>query len=148
MRKIAVTIMLLIFICACDKEKQNQVYNDVYEIEVIKFMNLNTYARSVDEDIFWSNEDELAKFKIKIDKEAKTFKDEILTFKKTDGKDFLEYQYALLIKKGPKVDTLYSDYSLRNWKHKINNETIDYSDVKGYYPSFLRESYPFFNDCW
>lgn len=118
----------------------------INEIEIIRFMGLYQYPRSVDEKIFWDFPEEHASFKIRIDMTSKTFLDDIKEFKSAKDVNFYEFEYALLIKKGNKTDTIYSDHTLKYWKHKINGSYLNYYDDS--YPLFIRENYSFFSDCW
>lgn len=142
-----ILIFLLFSTYSCLWKKNNTLQQkSVYEIEIIKFMDLNQYPRSIDEKIFWDYPEEHASFRIRIDKSSKTFLEDIKEFKTTNADSFPDFKYALLIKKDKKIDTLYSDQSLKHWKYKVNGKNLNYYDEN--YSSFLRENYTFFSDCW
>lgn len=142
-----ILIFLSFSLYSCLSKKDSTVQQkSMYEIEIIKFMDLNQYPRSIDEKIFWDYPEEHASFRIRIDKSSKTFLDEIKGFKIINSNNFPDFKYALLIKKDKKIDTLYSDESLKHWKYKINGKNLNYYDEN--YSSFLRENYTFFSNCW
>ncbi len=142
-----IIIFLLFSLHSCLSKKDSTLQQkNMYEIEIIKFMDLNQYPRSIDEKIFWDYPEEHASFRIRIDKSSKTFLEDIKEFKITNADSFPDFKYALLIKKDKKIDTLYSDQSLKHWKYKVNGKNLNYYDEN--YFSFLRENYTFFSDCW
>ncbi len=114
-------------------------------VEVIKFMGtITTQPYSVDEKIFWNNRDEHAKLIIR----NNDFIEDIKTLNDTTSKNFREYNYAFIVRKGKEIDTLYSDYTLKTWILKKDKKETYYFDEKGETAENLRHMYSFFNECW
>lgn len=144
-------ICLLILFNGCSVT--NNKNNKINEITIIKFMYLDDYTRAISPKSFWKFPKEHAKFILPYNEN--NFLDEIKsTIKKNDCNSFGNLCYAFIIRKNDnnnnnnRSDTIYSDISLKTWVFKANNTVECYYDEKGFYSKFLRENYPFFNDCW
>ncbi len=106
--------------------------------------SIRTQPYSVDEKIFWSYQDEHAKLSIS----SSGFINDIKTINDTTSTYFEDYNYAFLVKKGSKIDTLYSDNTLKTWILKKGKKKIYFYDKDGKTAENLRHTYSFFKDCW
>ena len=116
-------------------------------VEIIKFMrSITTQSRSVDEKMFWANKREHAKLTIADD----GFIEDVKKLKTNDisQSQFEEYHYAFIVFNSQKIDTLYSDYTLKSWILKNKGKDKYFYDEKGITRDNLQQFYSFFYDCW
>lgn len=143
-----ITIVIHLFFlnsCKLTNKSVSKEKEEINQVEVIKFMgSITTQPYSVDEKMFWSNQDEHAKLIIR----NNDFINDVINLKNHSNEKFYEYNYAFLVKKGKTIDTLYSDYTLKSWILKKDKEEIYYYDENGEIAKNLRHTYSFFKDCW
>ena len=146
--QIITTITLVLLSCG-NKKIDNSQYRStklhVPRVEVTKFMGtITTQSRSIDEHTFWILKNEHAKLTINND----GFINDIKELKSNDKRQFEEYNYAFVVFNAAKIDTLYSDFTLKSWILKNKGANQYFYDEKGITVQNLRQSYSFFYDCW
>jgi len=145
MKKTTILFLILFAYCSCKTENKIINSNDKDGIEAIKFMgSLTTQPYSIGEKTFWNSTDEHAKLFIR----NNNFLANVKNLTNHSRQNFKEYNYAFIIKKNKKADTLYSDSSLKSWVLKNRNKMSYYYDEEGIIAESLRGSYSFFYDCW
>lgn len=139
-------IISFIFLISCSSNlRQKQTKDELNYIQAIKYMGtITTQPYSIGEEMFWRNTDEHVKLIIRNNE----FIEDVKAIKDTTSKYFGEYNYAFIVIKGNKIDTLYSDYTLKTWIIKRKDKEEYIYDEKGEIAKNLRNRYSFFNDCW
>jgi hypothetical protein len=143
---ISQVLFFTLFVNSCNTNRNAySIQSKVDKVEVIKFMGTKTTQPfSIDEKLFWRNEDEHAKLLIK----NIGFINDIRSIEDTTSTYFEEYNYAFLVKSGRQIDTLYSDSTLKSWILKKGDKNIYFYDRNGEIAENLRQMFSFFKDCW
>ncbi len=117
------------------------------ELEAIKFLNIQTYPYSINENMFWENGDaEFARMKIRTD--ANSFINDIKRMKKIKEGVSEDFEFAFLSIKENKTDTIYASISNNLWTLKEKGKFVFYKDEKGEIKNVLQEYSSFFSNCW
>lgn len=141
----SISVFYLFIVNSCGIDKNSIISSDINEVEVMKFMGTTTtQSRSIDEKAFWFFKAEHARLKI----ENIGFIEDVKMITNDRADDFEEYHYAFIVKRGTKIDTLYSDNKLTTWILKDNRKKKYFYDENGKIAQNLRNRYSFFYDCW
>jgi hypothetical protein len=142
--KLPILIIFFFFILGCSIVKETKVVEDD-NIKVVKFMYLDEYPIEIYPKSFWANKHEHAIFSLP---GGKSFLDQIEALPQSSGSTFDFYNYAFVVTRSNHRDTIYADMSLRTWIFVKNGKNTFYYDKDAVFTAFLREQYPFFNNCW
>ncbi|WP_299117189.1 hypothetical protein [uncultured Winogradskyella sp.] len=147
MGKIITLILVSIIFNSCQDSNKLKEIDLVENIEVIKFMDMQTYSVPPNEETFWEFGD-LEFAKIKLNHNPNHFYEEVSSFKKIENGLSESFDYAFLLKRNQSTDTIYASLVTNQWTIKKNGEFLYFFDEDGQLKEGLILYSTFFNDCW
>jgi len=143
------TVLIIIFSISLSKcSSVKNVEFDKNGIDAYKFLDLQTYPASITESMFWENDFELARIQFNENDDFNILMRDILKLKRIKKGLSENFDFAFLIKKDKKTDTIYASLNQDLFTIKKNGYFEYYKDEKGELKDVLRNYSSFFSDCW
>lgn len=132
---------------SCQDSNKIKELDRVENIEVIKFMDLQTYSVPPSEEMFWEFGD-LEFAKINLNHNPNHFYEEVSSLKKIENGLSESFDYAFLLKRNQNTDTIYASLVTNQWTIKKNGKFLYFLDEDEQLKEGLTLYSTFFNDCW